>query len=816
MQHFSQRFLNTLQTAWDQRPSFPELWEKIPSFREMRQPDRLKKSGKYLLWAFGAMVGMIVLLILAVRMGFFGDLPGVRELKAIRNATASEIYASDGKLIGKYFIQNRTQVRYEEIPPQLIEALVATEDARFYEHAGIDQQSMLRVVFKSLLMRDKSSGGGSTLSQQLAKNLFPRKRFAFLSLPINKIREATIATRLEKAYSKQEILTLYLNTVSFGENIYGIETAARRFFNSELDELKVEEMAVLVGMLKANTAYNPRMHPEAAQQRRNVVLAQMVNYGYLESTVADSLKELPLEIDYTLYTYNEGLAPYLRQHLRPQIEEWLSKQTKPDGSAYNLYTDGLRIYTTLNSTLQRYAEKAVAAHMADLQKTFYNHWKGRDPWEKNISVIETAVARTERYQGLKKRNVPQEEIQEIFKTPVPMKLFSWGGELDTLMSPLDSVKYYQSFLHAGFMAMHPKSGQVLAWVGGIDHEYFKYDHVTAKRQVGSTFKPIVYAAAIDAGIDPCTFYDNEQQVYEAYNNWSPANADGKYGGYYSMRGGLLHSVNTISAAVMMEVGVEPAVKFAQKMGIKSDIPKDPTMVLGTADLPLHEMVSAYATFANGGTYVNPLLLLRVEDSEGNLIKEFSKNGSSYRAMDARTADMIVSMLQGVADSGTAASLRSRYGLRNDIAGKTGTTQSQADGWFIGFTPDLVAGAWVGADDRRVRFRSLSLGQGARTALPIWARFMQQVVKDKDYRDMSSRKFTHSTLAQQQLDCPTYREHNGLEFAPGEFLWQLIHQRDQQEREQQRGLREQRQEERKEERRRKREEVSKKLQKLWER
>ncbi len=808
MQQFSQRLFAQLKIAWNRLPSLQELREKIPSLREMRDPAWLKKSGKYVLWAMGAGLAMAVLLVLSVRWGLFGDLPNVAQLREIRNASASEIYASDGKLIGKYFIENRTQVKYDEIPPQLIEALIATEDARFYEHAGIDRQSLLRVAFKSLLMRDKSSGGGSTLSQQLAKNLFPRKKYALLSLPINKIREATIATRLEKAYSKPEILTLYLNTVSFGENVFGIETAAQRFFNAELDELKLEQMAVLVGMLKANSAYNPYRRPEAAQQRRNVVLGQMVSYGYLDAAIADSLKQIPLETDYTLYTYNEGLAPYLRQHLRPQIEAWLKENKKPDGSTYNLYTDGLRIHTTINSTLQRYAEKAMAEHMAALQKTFYAHWKDREPWGKELGVIETAVARSDRYQNLKKRGVDQEEIKAIFNTAVPMKLFSWEGEKDTVLSPLDSVKYYQHFLHAGFMAMHPQTGQVLAWVGGISHEYFKYDHVTAKRQVGSTFKPIVYAAAIDAGIDPCTFYDNEQQVYEAHNNWSPANSDGKYGGYYSMRGGLLHSVNTVSAAVMMEVGVEPALKFARKAGIKSEIPKDPTMVLGTADLPLHEMVSAYATFANGGTFVNPLILLRIEDSEGNLIKAFSKTGSSHRAMDDRTADMIVAMLQGVADSGTAAGLRSRYGLRNAIAGKTGTTQSQADGWFIGFTPDLVAGAWVGADDRRVRFRSLSLGQGARTALPIWAKFMQQVVRDPNYRDMAKRSFSPSEMALRQLDCPSYREHKGLEFAPGEFLWQLMHKRDQEERERQHDLRE--------ERRQKRRKVSEKLQKLWER
>lgn len=795
--------------------SLISFWQRLPRPKPLAADSWIKKAGRYSLWGIGLLTFTVLGLILAVRIGIFGDLPSVYQLKKIQNATASEVYAADGKLIGKYFIQNRTEVQYDEIPQAVIDALVATEDARFYEHGGIDQKSMMRVFFKSMLMRDKSSGGGSTISQQLAKNLFPRKRYALLSLPINKLREMFTAGRLEKAYSKEEILALYLNTVSFGENIYGIETAARRFFNADLDELKLEEIAVLVGMLKANTGYNPRMHPEASERRRNTVLTQMMRYGFLEAAATDSLQQIPLEIDYTLYTYNEGLAPYFRQHLRPRLEEWLAKQKKADGSEYNLYTDGLRIHTTLNSDLQAYAEKAMQAHMSDLQTIFYAHWNKRDPWGKKTSVIETAVERSERYKGLKKQKVEQAKIEEIFKTPVPMKLFSWQGELDTLMSPLDSVKYYQHFLHAGFMAMHPKTGQIMAWVGGIDHEFFKYDHVTSQRQVGSTFKPIVYAAAIDAGIDPCTFYENEQQTYEGHNDWSPANADGKYGGAYSMRGGLQHSVNTVSAAVMMEVGITPALKFARKVGIKHEVPKDPTMVLGTADLPLHEMVSAYATFANDGYYVDPVLLLRIEDRSGNVIKEFSPKGSKYRAMDERTADMIVSMLQGVADSGTAASLRSRYGLRNAIAGKTGTTQSQADGWFIGFTPDLVAGAWVGAEDRRVRFRSLRLGQGAKTALPIWAKFMQQVIRDPNYRDMARRRFSHSESVKYQLDCPTYRDHDPFEVNPGEFLWQIIHKRDQEERDRARDFREERKQSRKKERRKKRKEVARKLQKIWE-
>ena len=717
----------------------------------------LIKYLKYGGWGFLCALPLLSLILyLLVSWGVFGEVPAETELKGIKNHVASEIYAADGVLLGKYYIENRTNVDRENIAPVVLDALVATEDVRFYQHNGIDLRSLVRVFVKSILLMDRSAGGGSTITQQLAKNLYPRKNYWLLSMPVNKIREYIIARRLERVYSKQEIITMYLNTVPFGGNVYGVETAAQRFFNKSSAHLQAEEAAVLVGMLKATTSYNPRLYPERSQARRNVVLSQMKKYGFLSEEKADSLQEVPLTLDHRYVSHNEGMAPYFREKLRVELDHWLKTYPKEDGTYYNLYTDGLKIYTSIDSRLQGYAEAAVISQMKALQKTFLEHWNGKRPWGENEEMLTLAMHQSKRYKALVQAGKSEEEIKEIFNTPVPMTVYSWEGEVEKTMSPRDSIIYYQSFLNAGFLAIEPKTGLVRAWVGGINHEHFQYDHVTARRQVGSTFKPIVYAAALESGMDPCEYISNEQVVYEQYKNWTPKNANNKYEGYYSMQGGLTNSVNTVSVKLLLETGVDRAVDLAEKMHIKH-VPHEPSIALGTANVSLYEMVAAYGVFANRGYYVAPVYLFGIKDHQGNVIKDFTKEQEIEPVMSRETADMMVQMMKSVVDSGSASRLRYTYGLRNDIAGKTGTTQSQADGWFIGMLPNLVAGAWVGGDNRLVRFRNISLGQGASTALPIWASFMTSINKDERFSKARNARFPQpSSAVLRKLDCPMFR------------------------------------------------------------
>ncbi len=696
----------------------------------------------------------------AVLWGFFGSVPDTTDILNYQNNTASEVYSSDGVLLGKYYLQERTNVSFDKLPNHLIDALVATEDVRFYQHQGIDYRSLGRVAIKSLILSDRSSGGGSTITQQLAKNLFPRDHRGFLSLPVNKVKEMIVAKRIEQVYTKEEILTLYLNTVSFGNNSYGIETASVRFFNKKPIELNIEESTVLIGMLKATTLYNPRRNPDKSTERRNVVLAQMGKYEFLTKQEVDSLTVLPLELDFTLTTHNEGIATYFREHLRHQLEDWCASHQKADGKNYNLYTDGLKIYTTVNSQMQSYAEKAVAEHMAALQTVFNDHWKNSRPWVNNNSSLVNAIHKTERYKNLKQQGLSEQEIQIRFKEPRLMKIFTWEGEKEVEMSPLDSIKHYLYFLNAGFMAMNPTDGAILAWVGGINHKYFKYDHVNigTKRQVGSIFKPVVYAAALEHGVKPCDFVSSRRVTYTNFDDWTPGNADENYDGYYSVQGALTHSVNTVSVKVLKRTKIANAVSMAHKMGIESEIPEVPSIALGTPNLSLYEMIGAYSCFANEGKVASPRFLERIETHDGSLLAEFEADGSNKRAMSKRTAELMLQMLKQVVDRGTANRLRSRYHLKNDIAGKTGTTQSHADGWFIGVTPELVAGAWVGSDDPNIHFRTITHGQGAAMALPIWGIFMQNLNKNKQFQGITRAKFSPVTYPLDELlDCEDYKE-----------------------------------------------------------
>ncbi|MEM6632249.1 MAG: transglycosylase domain-containing protein [Bacteroidota bacterium] len=730
---------------------------RIQHFKELRP--RVFKALLVNLIVIGGLFLIYLLFFASIYFGAFGPIPKKAELAAIKQPVATEVYASDEVLLGRYYVQNRTEVEYESLSPWLVQGLIATEDARFYSHSGVDYRSMARVMFKSILMGDRSSGGGSTISQQLAKNLFPRKSYKILSTPINKIREALTARRLEKIYTKEEIITQYLNTVPFGETTFGIRTAAKRFFNKTPATLNIEEAATLVGMLKATSYYNPRLHPERAQERRNTVLDRMATYEVIKPSMADSLKKLEVQLTYKRFTPIEGLAPYFRAHLTGPVQEILEAYEKATGTSYNLYTEGLKIYTSIDSRLQTHAEQAVTHHMKGLQETFFKHWKDRTPWGKDVSVIERATLRSDRYKILKDRGLSEEEIIQNFATPVPMRIFSWEGEIDTVMKPIDSIMYYAKFLNAGFLAMDPHNGKIRAWVGGINFRHFKYDHVLARRQVGSTFKPIVYATALEQGYTPCEYLENEQVVYEEYENWSPGNADDQYGGLYSLAGGLTHSVNTISVALLMKAGVGPVVQKAYEMGIESDIPLEPSIALGTADLALYEMLPVYASIANGGYKTHLNYLERIEAPDGTLIYEADPPASTMdQVLSPQTAELMQRMLEQVVDSGTGRSLRYRYNLKGKIGGKTGTTQAHADGWFMGFTPSLVAGAWVGAEDPKVRFRSLSLGQGAKTALPIWGEFMRSVRKDpklKAYR--AQYRQSENFLISEQLDCPMFIE-----------------------------------------------------------
>jgi penicillin-binding protein 1A len=693
--------------------------------------------------------------ILSIRFGAYGELPSKEELANIDNHLASEIYSSDGVLMGKFFRENRTNVSLDAIAPSVIDALIATEDSRFYEHGGVDYWSLFRVLFKTILGGDESSGGGSTLSQQLAKNLYPREN----SLPVSKVKEMFIAQRLEDVYTKEQILTLYLNTVSFGEEVFGIGVASERYFNTRPSKLKIEQAAVLVGMLKATTSYNPKANPERAEGRRNVVLDQMVVYDKLEQSVSDSLKKRPMKINYHLISTNVGLAPYFREHLRAELKEWISQYSKPDGTPYNLYTDGLKIRTTINSRMQRHAEQAVKVHLKDLQKSFDDHWKGGKPWGSD-KMIEKAKKKTRRYKTLKAGGASEATINKSFNKKRKMTIFQWGkGDVVRTRSPLDSLRYYYCLLNTGFLVMEPQTGKIQAWVGGSNFKYFKYDHVKSKRQVGSTFKPIVYATALKQGYQACDYFYNRNTIYSDYDDWEPKNSNGEYGGMLSMEGGLMNSVNAITVDVIMRTGVEDVINLAQQMGVKSHIPEVPSIALGTANISLFEMTQVYATLANGGVHTKPKYILRVEDSEGRLIDNFLPTtkeeiaNDTTRVMTKEQAMVMTHILQSVVDKGTARRLRFKYEFTNDIAGKTGTTQSHADGWFIGYTPKLVGGVWVGADDPGVHFRDISLGQGANMALPIWAEFMKRVYADSKFKKMESDTFYMSEDMAWQLQCP---------------------------------------------------------------
>ena len=744
------------------KPHKPATGKKKRTFLDAFHRKGNQSTLKFvLIWVLKlALFGLFLMSVLfvLVYIGTFGELPDAETLIKIKEPVATEVMSQDGKVLGRYYVENRSSVAFKNISPNVINALVSTEDARFYEHRGIDEWAVLRVFVKTIFMANRSSGGGSTLSQQIAKNIFGRDNWGPLTLPVSKIRESIVAYRLEKLYSKNEILTLYLNTVPFGENTFGIGTAAERYFSTVPSKLTVPQAATLVGLLKANNAYNPRIYPEKSLQRRNTVIRQMQKYNHLSEADANNYCREPLGLKYNYLVYNTGLAPYFREMLRPQLEKWCAENDKEDGTPYNLYTDGLKIYTTIDSRMQKYAENAMKQQMKELQGTFDSEWKGEAPWGKNNNIVLHGMKRSVRYKRLIESGKTDKEIAQIFKTPTDIKLFSWDGDRVVRISPMDSVKASLKLLHCGFVALDPHNGKVKVWIGGDDFRYFQYDHVLSARQVGSAFKPLIYAAALENGLPPDKYYANQQITYSDYQDWTPGNADNEYGGYYSLEGALCKSVNTISVQVLLETGIAETVHLAKKMGIESDIPQFPSIALGAVEVPLLQMVKAYSCFANEGQTIEPFYLLRIEDSKGKVLQKFSSDFVPQQVLATENARIMNHYLEAVANEGTGAAIKSRYNVPGAFAGKTGTTQNFADGWFMGYTPSLVTGCWVGGEDPSVHFKSLAHGSGAFMALPIVGRFFRSYYNDPAFASNANIPFTAPTPENLALlDTPHFAE-----------------------------------------------------------
>jgi len=712
------------------------------------------KVAKYFMPFFVFLPILILGLCLSLAIsGFWGPLPDFIELENPETNLATEILSSDNKLLGGYFYENRTHVGYDDLSPDLINALIATEDERFFNHAGIDFIALIRVL-KGVITGNKNLGGGSTITQQLAKMFFSEKPSSKIDRIKQKFKEWVIATRIERQYSKKEIIAMYLNRFDFLNLAVGIKSASKIYFNTTPHELSVEQAATLIGMAKNPSLYNPLRRVEKTKIRRNIVLNQMVKNNYLKPGIRDSLILMPILLNYNRVDHNEGSATYFRERLRGFLGNWSKNREKKTGEKYNIYKDGLKIYTTIDSEMQEYAEIAVKDHLKQLQKKFYDHWEGFEnaPYDTSwragqidTLILLPAIKRSERYRKLKKANISKEKILSIFNTPVNMLVFSWRGQIDTLISPLDSIKYYNYFLHSGLISIEPETGHIKAWVGGINHEQFKYDHVEeGKRQVGSTFKPFIYATAIDQfKYSPCFKVPNVQVIFEKEKwgldeDYIPENANKKYGGEFTLIEGLAKSKNTVSAYLMKRVKPRKVINLARKMGIKSYLPAVPSLCLGTAEISLLEMTGAYATFANEGMYVEPYFISRIEDKNGVVLENFSSN--SVEVLSGEKNYIMVKLLEGVINRGSGGRLRWHYGFRGAIAGKTGTTQNHSDGWFVGFVPNLVTGVWTGADNRAVRFRDLYLGQGAEMALPIWGHYMKQVFQNSRL-NIADQKFS---------------------------------------------------------------------------
>ena len=701
---------------------------------------------KYLISFFVFTPVLIILVCLCLAAsGSWGSLPDFKQLENPETNLATEILSCDNQVLGSYFYENRTHVDYDDLSINLINALIATEDERFFHHSGIDFIALIRVL-KGVMTGNRNLGGGSTITQQLAKMFFSEKPSSKIDRIKQKFKEWIIATRIERQYSKKEIISMYLNRFDFLNLAVGIKSASKIYFNTTPKELSIEQAATLIGMAKNPSLYNPLRRVEKTRIRRNIVLNQMVKNNYLSKNVRDSLAQQPIVLSYNKVNHNEGMATYFREQLRTFMGDWAQRKEKETGEKYNIYKDGLKIYTTIDSRMQQYAEDAVKNHIKNLQQKFYNHWKDFDnaPYDTSwrtgqidTLILLPAIKRSERYRKLRPLNLSEEDVLKIFNEPIAMSVFSWKGEVDTTMSPLDSIKYYNYFLHSGLISIEPGTGHIKAWVGGINHYQFKYDHVAeGKRQVGSTFKPFIYATAIDQfKYSPCFKVPNVQVIFEKENwgldeDYIPENANKKYGGEFTLIEGLAKSKNTVSAYLMKRVKPRKVISLARKMGLKSYLPAVPSLCLGTAEISLLEMTGAYTTFANQGMYIEPYFVSRIEDKNGVILENFSN--PPVEVLSEEKNYIMVKLLEGVINQGSGGRLRWHYGLNNAIAGKTGTTQNHSDGWFVGFVPNLVTGVWTGADNRAVRFRDLHLGQGAEMALPIWGNYMTQIFANPEF------------------------------------------------------------------------------------
>ena len=711
-------------------------------------------------------------------IGKFGEMPDFRQLENPKTNFASEIISSDNQILGKYYFNdNRTPVNYDEINQETVDALIATEDERFYSHPGIDLKATLRaIIFLN------TRGGASTISQQLARQLFVGVRSRNIIQAVGqKIKEWVIAIELEKQYTKEEIITMYLNIYDFGYYGDGIKSASNIYFSKDPINLKTEESAMLIGMLQNSSLYDPIKRPEITKKRRDLVLMQMAKNNYLSEKQKDSLQKIPLELNYTPQSHRRGLATYFRSYLRGFMKNWTNNNFKKDGSSYNLYVDGLKIYTTINSKMQQYAEESVIEHMKNLQKEFFIQndtvssapFSDLDEDEEEI-IMKRAMRRSERWRKSKLSGKTNDEIEESFNIPTNMSIFSWEGDIDTLMSPMDSIRYYKHFLRAGMMSMNPKNGHVKAWVGGINYRNFQYDHVMlSKRQIGSTFKPFLYATAIDQlKLSPCDMLPDLIHCIEPYKYgnpepWCPTNSSDKYGGMRTLSNALANSKNTISAQLIDKVGPKPVADLARNLGVSSRIPDVPSIALGTPDLSVYEMVGAYGAFANKGIYVKPIMVTKIEDKNGTII--FQSKPETKDVLSEESSYVTLKLLEGVTKFGSGARLRHDipedernyvyknvvtgypYKFQNAIAGKTGTTQNQSDGWFIGMVPNLVTGVWVGGEDRSVHFKEIAYGQGATMSLPIWGLFMNKCYEDEELQ-VSKEDFEEPETLSIELDC----------------------------------------------------------------
>ena len=730
----------------------------------------------------------------------FADIPSFEELENPDSKLATQVIAEDGEILTTFHIENRSYVTFDELSPNLVNAAIATEDVRFHNHSGIDFRALARVVFKTLLGGNSGQGGGSTITQQLAKTLYPRQDVSSkipgvstMKMVWIKLKEWITAVKLERNYTKDEIMNMYMNQIFFGSNAYGIKAASQTFFAKNPIDLTIEESATLVGMVNKPTRYNPALNPDKSLVRRNFVISQMEKAGFITKAERDSIQQIPITLSYQIQDHNAGLGPYFRDMLRrtmnakkpkkssyAQHEDyvvdsllwaddglygWLNKNKKADGSSYNLDKDGLRIYTTINYKMQKYAEEAVAEHLGkDLQKSFWRdlRWKTNKPFSNDIpketieQLMKQARRWSDRYRIMKNNGASEADIRKSFDVPVEMRVFSWNrkGYIDTVMTPNDSIKYYKSHLRAAFMAIEPHTGHVKAYVGGPNYRYFKYDNVRqGKRQVGSTIKPFLYTLAMQEGMSPCDKVVNVPQTFMVGDTtWTPKSTDKDewIGQTVTLKWGLTKSSNNISAYLMKQYGPHAMVEMMRKMGVGSFLDPVYPLCVGSADISVYEMVSAYNTFPSKGVYVSPIFVTRIEDSMGNVLGEF--NNQKREAVSEYTAYLMANLMQGVVNSGTGVRLRAKYGLKGEIAGKTGTTNDQSDGWFIGYTPSLTAGVWVGAEDRQVHFESLALGGGSNMALPIWGLFMQKVMKDGTLGVYETDRFIAPAGISLNLDC----------------------------------------------------------------